>query len=244
MKVYIGGYPSHWTTQRLDKIWYRLRYKKEDWEVERKDRDALDRAYERFASFWRTLVCRPHNWLMYKIFPISYIKIDNHDTWNMDSRLSPIILPMLKQLRETKHGAPYTEDSDVPEFLRSTAAKPKEHEWDTDEFHFARWDWIMDEMIWAFEQLNKEDQGEDQFRVGKYDHMFQPIGDNGEPIGEPYRIGEKPTDAEWLDSVKWYELVKGPNYTMIEDREGLENHWKRIKNGLRLFGAYYMNLWD
>lgn len=28
------------------------------------------------------------------------------------------------------------------------------------------------------------------------------------------------------------------------DREGLQKHWDRIKNGTRLFGKYYQNLWD
>jgi hypothetical protein len=88
---------------------------------------------------------------------IEYIKIDKYDTWSMDSTLSPIILPMLKQLKECKHGAPWTDDEDVPEGLRSTSASPKENEWDTDDNHFKRWDWIMDEMIFAFEELCKDD---------------------------------------------------------------------------------------
>jgi glutamate-1-semialdehyde aminotransferase len=57
---------------------------------------------------------------------------------------------MLKQLKENKHGAPFTDDEDVPEHLRSTTAEPKENEWDTDSNHFLRWDWIMDEMITGF----------------------------------------------------------------------------------------------
>jgi hypothetical protein len=44
-------------------------------------------------------------------------------------------------------------------------AQPKEHEWDTDSLHFMRWDWILAEMIWAFEQELKDDD-EDQF----FDH--------------------------------------------------------------------------
>jgi hypothetical protein len=31
---------------------------------------------------------------------------------------------------------------------------------------------------------------------------------------------------------------------IIIDMEGLEKHQDRIKNGLRLFGKYYDNLWD
>jgi hypothetical protein len=70
----------------------------------------------------------------------------------MHKNLSLIILPMLKQLRDTKHGCPSTDDKDVPEHLRSTAAPPKEDEYDIDANHHLRWDWVLNEMIWAFEQ--------------------------------------------------------------------------------------------
>ena len=56
------------------------------------------------------------------------VRIDKYDTWSMDHTLAPIILPMLKQLKETKHGSPWTNDEDVPEELRSTSAPPKEDE--------------------------------------------------------------------------------------------------------------------
>ncbi len=44
----------------------------------------------------------------------------------MDYTLSHIVVPMLKQLKETKHGAPFVDDEDVPEELKSTSAPPKE----------------------------------------------------------------------------------------------------------------------
>ena len=96
---------------------------------------------------------------------IRYVKIDRYDTWSLDHTLAHIIHPMLVQLNESKHGAPYTDDEDVPEYLRSHMAQPKENEWDTDSLHFMRWDWIIGEMIWAFEQELKDDD-EDQF----FDH--------------------------------------------------------------------------
>jgi hypothetical protein len=63
---------------------------------------------------------------------------------------------MLKQLNKVKHGAPIVDDEDVPEELRSTSAPPKEDIWDTDANHFKRWDWVMNEMIWAFEYKLKD----------------------------------------------------------------------------------------
>ena len=80
------------------------------------------------------------------------VRIDKWDTWSMDHTLAHIVLPMLVQLKATKHGAPWVDDEDVPEELRSTSAPPIENEYDTDDFHFKRWDWVLDEMIWAFEQ--------------------------------------------------------------------------------------------
>jgi len=108
-----------------------------------------------------------HNWL-YKWFEYSpkqktRIKIHNYDTWSMDHTLAPIILPMLKQLKETKHGSPFVDDEDVPVSLRSTSAPPKENDYDIDEYHHARWDWVMDEMIWAFEQKCRDDWMEDYY---------------------------------------------------------------------------------
>lgn len=243
MKVWIGGYRGHWTTQRMDKLWYRWHHNKEDWEVKRSELDAWDHAYEKFSEFYRLLVCRPRNWIVNKIPRIQYIKIDNYDTWSADSTLAPIILPMLKQLFEKKHGAPYTDDADVPEHLRSTAAPAKENEYDTDALHFERWDWIMGEMIFAFEQLVKEDKGEDQFRTGYADYLWQAYDAQGNKLGEPHELRDKlPPDVE--DNVSHYQIVHGPRYTMVTDQAGLTAHYARIKNGLRLFGTYYEALWD
>jgi hypothetical protein len=91
-----------------------------------------------------------------------YVRIDHWDTWSMDHTLAHIVVPMLKQLKATKHGAPLVDDSDVPEHLRSTSAPAKENDWDIDDNHFKRWDWALDEMIWAFEQ-KLDDAGDDKF---------------------------------------------------------------------------------
>lgn len=104
------------------------------------------------------------------------ITIEEFDTWNMDSTLALIIVPMLKQLKETKHGGPQVVDEDVPEAIRSTSAPAKKDDWDIDNFHFDRWNYVIDEMIWAMGQVanctddcfydhtkvNEEDSIEDQ----------------------------------------------------------------------------------
>ena len=88
------------------------------------------------------------------------VRIDYFDTWNMDSTLSYIIVPMLKQLKKVKHGAPVVDDNDIPDHLKSTNASPVK-EGETDDYYFERWDWVLDEMIWAFEQVNSPPRMDD-----------------------------------------------------------------------------------
>jgi len=93
------------------------------------------------------------------------VRIDKWDTWSMDHTLAPIILPMLVQLKETKHGAPMVDMEDVPKELRATKAQQNKYAkgGDVDPKHFERWDWIIDEMIYAFEQKNRDHWEEDYY---------------------------------------------------------------------------------
>jgi len=150
------------------------------------------------------------------------VKIDYWDTWSMDHTLALIIHPMLVQLHKTKHGSPFIDDEDVPEELRSTSAPPKENEWDTDDNHHKRWDWVLEEMIWTFAQ-EIDDDAESQFHSGHIDLEFKEIELNGE---------------------KYHEMVRGPKDTHFFDKEGHDAWQRRKKNGFRLFGKYYEALWD
>ena len=81
------------------------------------------------------------------------VQIDPWDSWSCDYTLSHIIVPLLEQLKANKQGAPYVDDLDVPENLRSTSADPSKAEYELDEFFFKRFDWILSEMIWGFTQI-------------------------------------------------------------------------------------------
>lgn len=147
------------------------------------------------------------------------VEIDPWDTWNMDHTLALIVLPMLRQLKEQQHGAGSVDDKDVPKELRSTAAEPKENEWDTDSNHFARWEWVLDEMIFAFNS-KVDDSWEDQFHSGEHDLQWKKL-ENGNS-----------------------EMIKGPKDTFEIDMKGRMAYEKRIQTGFALFGKYYQNLWD
>ena len=106
-----------------------------------------------------------HNFLYEKFGignePKVSVHIDDFDTWSMDHTLSYIIDPMLKQLKLTKHGAPDVDNKDVPKELRSEPAKH-----DICPTHFDKWDWVLDEMIFAFE--SKHNDWEEQFQGPNY----------------------------------------------------------------------------
>ena len=75
----------------------------------------------------------------------------------MDSTLAYIILPMLRKLVENQPGAPFVDLEDVPEHLR--LAEPTDD--GADSTWFARWEYVLNEMIFAFENINNN--WEDQF---------------------------------------------------------------------------------
>jgi hypothetical protein len=104
------------------------------------------------------------------------IKIHNYDVWGADHTLSMIILPVLKLLKEKKPGAPHVDDDDVPEELRSTAVPPVD-EYGTDDNHFKRWDWVMDEMIWTFEQISADDADNQFFQYPDPDNLDNCVFD-------------------------------------------------------------------
>jgi hypothetical protein len=177
-----------------------------------------------------TPISKAIQWVWDKIDrKIDYVKIDKWDTWSMDHTLSYIILPMLKQLKDTKHGAPFVDDEDVPEELKSTSAPPKQNEYDTDDNHFKRWDYVLDEMIFAFEH-KVDDSWENTYCSGDFDTLWVPVDKDGNEVAK----GEH----------KFYQMKDGPKHTYKCDYDGMEIVHNRMKNGFRLFGKYYQGLWD
>jgi len=155
MKVKISDYPDRLICNIHSKYMDK-KYNFGAWEQNNNNFERfLEWLEDKIQSFYNLL-----NWLYFdRKWQKIKVKIDPWDTWGMDETLSHIILPMLKQLKETKHGAPYTDDEDVPENLRSTST---DLETRVDNTIFKRWDWILDEMIWAFEQ-KVDNSSEDKF---------------------------------------------------------------------------------
>jgi hypothetical protein len=224
MKIYKSNYRNHWISPFtvLEYVFFWTAWSKcgrNRGVIE--DKDYVDHPawVERVAPYIEP-VSQAVKWILDKIHPqVNYVKIDPYDTWSMDHTLADIILPMLKQLQETKHGAPHVADEDVPEYLRSHMAQPKENEWDTDSLWHMRWDWVLAEEIWAFEQLVADD-AEGQF----FDHSAY----------EDDKLNVK----EWLADIN--NRVDKIKY----DEAGHQAWQARVDNGLHLFGKYFRAHWD
>ena len=233
MKVYFSGYRNHWVSpydilkticfwEKNDDVFYAL--------------GGVDTKYTKLVNFL-TPICQAWSNFLDFVHPrINYVKIDKYDTWNMDSTLVPIILPMLKQLRDTKQGSAMVDMEDVPESMRATNTEDYDaqscfefyHEPDSQKVQcdiHDRWDWVMNEMIFAFERL-ADDSWKDNFRTGEIDWVTEPSAwdENGKPT--------------------MYRSRRGPNDTYECDYDGIKVVEDRIRNGLRLFGKYYQGLWD
>ena len=223
MKIYKSNYRHHWVSP-YDILKAVCFWEKDD-DVFYNHEDVPGHKYDKWVNFL-TPFCKA--WMKFFDFvhpQINYVKIDRYDTWSMDHTLADIILPMLKQLKESKHGAPFVDDEDVPDELKSTSAPPKENEYDTDENHFKRWDYVLDEMIFAFE-CKVDDTWQEKFSSGEFD--------------------KKTVACQWDETGKatMYEWLDGPKHTYKLDIDGMQLVQKRITNGYRLFGKYYEGLWD
>jgi hypothetical protein len=147
MKVYLGPYTKFWSVyQVIDLLAYvgvseERRDKMSDWLSD---------------TFLQNLA----NWVYDKRDRKIQVRIDEYDTWNSDHTMSLIILPLLKAIKEKKHGTPATENEDVPENLRNLNLDKEE--WDLP-FCEKRWEWILDEMIFAHEAVALGDEWEEQF---------------------------------------------------------------------------------
>jgi hypothetical protein len=165
MKIKIGPYPNRWMSN-IHTRYMNKKYGYVDW-PEYKQKGLRVKA-QPFAEAWREQAedlmqtiynCTINLFLDRRVQKIK-IHIDRWDTWSMDHTLAHIILPMLKQLKATTHGAPWVAVTDVPKELRPTKKQLMDYQKDgtTDPKFFERWNWVLDEMIYAFDcKTNKDD---------------------------------------------------------------------------------------
>lgn len=162
------------------------------------------------------------------------IKIDHYDTWSLDHTASLIILPMLIQLKETKHGSPYVDLEDVPEEMRYTETEEYDMQSTFEFYHdetrreeylkhdvHTRWEWVLDEMIWAHKTL-LDDNIMEMCTITPSEIDFSEHHEDEGKVVVPLR---------WKTHGEY-------------DWERIKELEQRLSNGLRLFGIYYRCLWD
>lgn len=217
MKVYIGPHVDTWRcrihSNYMDKKYSYMWPDVEEW-------TPFERALEKLEDGVQFIYRYTINQYLNRKKRKEKVRIDYYDVWSADHTLALIILPMLKILRDRKHGFPWVDDEDVPEELRSTNAPPVKNDYDWDDNCVKRWDWVLDEMIHSFECTLDEDW-DSQFYSGEHDISWEKTEDG-----------------------KYYQAVNGPKNTFKVDREAMNKAWDRRKNGLRLFAKYYHSLWD
>lgn len=193
MKVNIGDYPNRLIC-RVHTRYMNRKYGYVDW-PEPEQQTQFQRSLELFEDAVQS-VYNVFNWIWFDRRKQKVkIRIDRQDTWSMDHTLAPIILPMLVQLKETKHGTPFVDYEDVPEELRP------EPEWyekyskngETDPDFFKRWDWVMDEMIYAFDCKANKDEVYMRFDIKDRDAMDK----EQERISNGFRLFGKYYEALW-----------------------------------------------
>jgi len=194
MKVYIGPYGYRYISAFRIQDWImEKKYTTEKWwNLEPEQMDRFDLAVEKFVGVIQYLLDKTINKITNRDRKIK-IRIDKYDTWSMDHTLALIVHPMLVQLRDTNHGFFCPDKEDVPHIGLGEETDFGH----SDTLAEERYKWVMDELVWTFEQLKNDND---------YDLFYTE-------------------DKGW-------------------DREAMNAHNDRIKNGLRLFGKYYRTLWD
>lgn len=251
MKVNIKPYIDHKTVMgflyfdvydtTLEKMRKSLKKKNEDFYKKYNLKEKLTPvSYEKFSDLWILYPVKFYDKVKMKINAFREdrrinVKIEEHDSWSLDNTLAHIILPALKQLKAAKQGSPNVDDDDVPEDLKSTSAPSIDKDMgEVDDNFFKRWDYVLDQMIWSFENIVDDD----------WSSQFHTTGDDYEMKSIPMVMDEngefKEVDDD--DDATMFEMRFSGERSF--DAEGYKAYDDRIDNGLRLFGKYYRSLWS
>ena len=242
MRVHIKEYPNtHWHTGRIEEWWIEKTHGVDNAFLSKEeDYTRLDKFVMRLLSGWQWVLNHTINPVISRRKQKIEVRIDPHDTWGMDTTLGYIILPMLKQLKATKHGSPWVEDVDVPHLVKNKKTKkakkssPNVRTFNTDEEDqhsgvHERWSWVLDEMIWAFEQVISEDGGRTNYYV---------------PYGPDEEVERGCIESASTGEKRYLLTEEEARETGRYDNALHKAYQERVNRGLTLFGKYYQSLWD
>ena len=160
------------------------------------------------------------------------VHVERYDTYSMDHTLALIILPMLVQLKETKHGVQieFTDPGGADYDAQDSFDFYKETHNDAFNQKAEMWDDVLDKMIWSFQELLDEDY-DSKYHHGKMQHEWKELDETElNPLTgkkeKMFQMVDKNPDEHWYDYV------------------GHQEHEARIREGLELFGKHFRSLWD
>lgn len=142
------------------------------------------------------------------------VEIAPFDTWNADYTIALMVHPLLIQLKENKQGSPAVNDEDVPYHLKAINSEQSPED-GVDVNWFKRFDYVLDEMIFAMGQIVNNHEDEPEYLI--------------------YEDG--------VDIMDYFEQGRSPEVDDEKRAENRAYH-ARIQNGLRLFGLYFCDLWS
>jgi len=163
MKVTIGPY-RNWIGpyQIAEMIFFWVKrtgiYADEPEIYNRWDFRACDRLGDWLSETWVDDFCQ---WIDSKKTRKVKIRIDKYDTWSMDDTLGIIIHPMLIQLKATNHGYFVSDPEDAPTIGKGEVIDHGHN----DDLAEKRYEWIMDEMIWAFGEYTNDNANEPDYKT-------------------------------------------------------------------------------
>lgn len=158
------------------------------------------------------------------------VQVDPWDTYSMDHTAALIILPLLLQLKDTKHGVPNEFVSRIGGDMDGNYCFDfiKEDENKVFDMGCAMWEETLDKMIWSFQQI-VDDSYDSKYHHGKMQIGWKPVQMPNPVTGvveEMYEMVDENPSGHWYDHV------------------GHMLHEERIQEGIDLFAKYYRNLWD
>ena len=201
MKVILGQYPKEYCTSDLEGL-YRKYIRRLDYDSEAPE-DKMEIRLAKVDRMIQVFLDVTLNKILQFNKRTEIVRIDRSDTLDLYTDLAQII-----QKRNDGYFEVKPEDCPFSVNDESDAG-----------FSEQRYNWVMDEMIWAFKEV-LNDLNQEKFWSGESDFFFEEI-----PGTTKQRV------------------VKGPNHTSVFDSEAFAQHKARVDNRLRLFGAYYLNLW-
>jgi hypothetical protein len=245
MKVYIGPHVGNRYVAHFHYKYMNKKYKYE-WE---ESTTRFEKLLEKLEGWYQTVLDATINKLISNRKRKINVRIDNYDTWSMDHTLAHITLPMLKQLRDTKHGSPFVDKEDLPEHLRfserekavfdygcfdhSLNATEEELEAVDKKFQ-SQWLWVIDQMIWSFEQELDEYESDKNF--------YDPYAPDEAIEPRTYSVLKADGTVVEKEELCWSEKRERERGKF--NKEKFDAYHKRKQNGFILFGKYYQNLWD